>query len=222
MEIREFKAYKRKVTRKNKNRRLREQKMAPGVLYGKDKDPVKVKFDPKELVKSLDPKRKRNTFFKLTVEDVESHTVIIKDVQFDDLSGDIIHIDFLRVNAEDKINVKIPIYSEGKSIGENMGGRLRTILKRIPIISKVSSIPVSITYDVSELEIGDIVRVEDMDLGEEVEFNINTRQAVFIVDVPKEEVEEETEEEELLLEGEEGEAAEGEEGEAAESEPAEK
>ena len=205
MELRKFKAFTRENIKKNANRKLRSQGMIPAVLYGQDKPQINLKLDPKSLIDALDPEKKRNTYFELEVEGSEKSNVIIRDVQFDYLSGDIQHVDFLRIKPEERITVTVPFKVTGRSQGEKLGGVMRQVIRDLNITCPVALIPASIKYDVTPLKIDDIIRIADLDVPEDVTLNIPGRQAVVqIITARGAEEDEEGEEGEEDAEGEEG------------------
>ena len=181
MELRKFKAYQRSNVKKNSNRRLRNTGLIPAVIYGKKKAQINLQLNPKELVASLDPAKKRNTFMQLDIDGFGSESVIIKEVQIDSLSGKIMHVDFLRIDPTDRIKVHVPFKIIGKSAGEKIGGVLHQIIRDLPIECEVAKIPASFEYDVSEMQIDDIKRIEDLPLPEGVVIGMNPRQAIVSV-----------------------------------------
>ena len=198
MEIRKFKVSHRTKSGKNYSHQLQRQGKASGILYGKKKDPVKVEFDALELIKALDPARKRNTYFELEVEGIETSNVIIREIQMDSLTGRIKHVDFLRVNNNDKVLINVPFKIYGRSEGVRLGGKLRQVIRELPVKAQVDSIPASIEYDVTPLGAGAILRIGDINPPENSEIVMDKRQAVVIISsvgTKKEQTEEEAEEE---------------------------
>ena len=197
MELRKFKAFKRTEIGKNSNRKLRNTGMVSGILYGKGKEQVNLKFNPKKLIEALDPEKKRNTFFQLDVEGSDSETVIVRDVQIDALSGKIKHVDFFRIDATEHISVKVPFNILGQSLGEKIGGVVRQVLTVLPIKCEVAKIPASIVYDVSKMEIGDVARVQDLTTSDDLIIKMTDRQAVVFCStarIMEEDLEDEEEE----------------------------
>ncbi|MBU1240023.1 50S ribosomal protein L25 [Myxococcota bacterium] len=181
MELNKFKAVTRETHKKNANRKLRNQGMIPAILYGQGKPQISLTLDPKVLVASLDPEKKRNTYIELEVEGTETTQAIIRDVQFNHLSGKIIHVDFLRINPSDRITVTVPFNITGKSIGEKLGGSKRQVLREFSITCPVSIIPSAISYDISPMKIDDIARIQDLVLEEGIVINLPPRQAIVQV-----------------------------------------
>ncbi len=178
MELHKFKAITRETYKKNANRKLRSQGMIPAIVYGQGKPQISLTLDPKVLVASLDPEKKRNTYIELEVEGKETSQVIIRDVQFNHLTGALIHVDFLRIDPTDKITVTVPFRLTGKAAGEKLGGARRQILRELSITCPVAKIPASISYDITAMKIDDIARIQDLDLDEEVSINLQPRQAI--------------------------------------------
>lgn len=208
MELNKFKAFQRTNTKKNANRKLRNEGLVPAVLYGQGKDQVNLKLDPKKLVEALDPVKKRNTYLSLEVEGAETTNAIIRDVQFNVLNGDVTHVDFLRINPEDRITVTVPFKTIGRSAGESIGGRKRQIIREFSVTCPVATIPAEITYDVTPLKIDDIIRVENLEIPEGVTLNMNARQAVVSIETARGAAADEEEGEEGEEEGATEEAAE--------------
>ncbi len=196
MELNKFKAFQRIKTKKNANRKLRSQGLIPAVLYGMGKEQVNLQLDPKALIASLDPVKKRNTYLSREVENGETTNAIIRDVQFNVLTGDITHVDFLRINPEDRITVTVPFKTIGRSAGEAIGGRMRQIIREFSITCPVATIPADLHYDVTEMKIDDIARVEDLTIPEGVTVNMDARQAVVAVATARGAIEESEEDEE--------------------------
>jgi large subunit ribosomal protein L25 len=141
---------------------------------------------------------------------------MIKELQSHPVSGDFLHIDFYEIDMQRKINVMIPIVAKGISKGVELGGLLQIIRREIEVLCMPGDIPEAIELDITDLDVGDSVHVEEIPLGENVEISSDVNFTVLTIVSPKvEEVEEEEGEE--ALEGEEA-AAEGEAGEGAEPE----
>ena len=141
---------------------------------------------------------------------------MIKEFQSHPVSGDFLHIDFYEIDMQRKINVMIPVVTKGICKGVELGGLLQIIRREIEVLCMPGDIPEAIELDITDLDVGDSVHVEEIPLGDNVEISADVNFTVLTIVSPKvEEVEEEEEEE--ALEGEEA-AAEGEAGEGAEPE----
>ena len=134
------------------------------------------------------------------------------------MSRDFLHVDFYEVDLKRKINVMVPVTTTGKCIGIEMGGMIQLIRRELEVLCMPGELPESIEIDITELNIGDSVHVEDVKLEGDIEIPPDVDFPILTI-LSAKMAEEEVEEEELE-EGEEGaEGAEGEDGDEA-AEPA--
>ncbi|MBT8349765.1 MAG: 50S ribosomal protein L25, partial [Deltaproteobacteria bacterium] len=138
-----------------------------------------------------------------------SKSVIIKELQQHPVSQDFLHIDFYEIDMKRKIKVNIPVATTGKSKGVELGGVLQIVRHELEVLCLPGDIPEEIVIDVTDLDMGDSVHVEEIPLEGDAEIQAEINFTVLTILSPKVE-EEEVEEEEELEEGEEG-AEEGEE-----------
>jgi large subunit ribosomal protein L25 len=191
---------------KGPNRRLRAQGQVPAVLYGRGKPSVHLAVAGHTLERMLS--QGLNQLIDLAgAEGAAGRLVLVKEVQRDPVSQDVLHCDFYEVDTSEKIQVSVPLHLEGKAVGVEMGGVLDTLVREIEVQCLPLQIPDSLQIDVSALEIGDALHASDLTLPANVELMIDETQTLVHVIAPRVEVEEEPEEEEEA-EGEE--AAEGE------------
>lgn len=200
-------------------RELRRQGSIPAVFYGPDSESILLSISTKALELVTKSANIGQLLLNLTIEGDESitKTAMIRELQVHPLSGNLIHVDFYEVDMARKITVSIPIITTGKSVGVEQGGVLQLVRRELEVLCLPNEIPESIEVDVSNLDIGDSLHVDEIELGEDIELPAaDVNFTVITVLAPALEEEEEEEEEELE-EGEEG--AETEDGEAAD-EPA--
>ena len=202
------------------SRRLRRQGSVPAVIYGRGGEEENLTVDRKEFMDEIGYTR-AISMIELDLDGTVS-TAIVKDIQWDMLTDQPVHIDFLRVSPDQTVTVPVPIHLMGKPEGVNMGGVLEQVLNELEVSVRASAIPAKVEVDVTAMLLSDSLHVADLELGEEVVSETPPTAVVATVVAPTAVVEEEEEEEEEeLAEGEElpeGEAPEGEEGEAAEEE----
>jgi len=194
------------------SRRLRAEGKVPGVVYGQGSDPVSVSVEWSELRQALTTEAGLNALINLEVEG-DRQLSIVKDLQRDPVRRDVIHVDFLRISRDVEIEVEVPIVLEGEAEAvERENGNVTHALFALAIKAKPDAIPNEITVDISAMEIGDSIRVEDLVLPSGVTTEVDPEEAVATAQAQAaEELPEPGEGEEG--EGEEG--AEGEEGEGA-------
>lgn len=217
MEFIELSANKRTTTGKSPARALRRQGELPAVLYGPDTEPVLLSVNVADLEKALKTSAGQ-TFFNLKISEEKgaARTAMIKELQQNPVSEEIIHADFYEISMDRKISVKIPVIVTGKCIGVEMGGLLQIIRRELEVFCLPGSIPDSVVIDVTDMNIGDSIHVEELPLPDDVEIAAEVNFTVITVLAPKVEEEEEPEEE-GEEEGEEG-AEEGAEDDQAEAE----
>ena len=209
-------------TGKSNCKQLRNMGKVPAVIYGDKKEPAYIAVDYPKIVKELSKTSFFSTVFSLKLNK-KAIKVLPREIQTDPLNDKPVHIDFLRVNDESKINISVPIIfiNEDKSPGLKGGGVLNTVRREVDLICKINNIPEKLEADLSNLEVGAVIHMSDIKLQEDVipqisdrDFTIATIAAPTVM--PVEDDKPETEGEEGEGEGEEGEesveAKEGEEG----------
>lgn len=198
----------RELTGKGPNRRLRKLGLIPGVVYGGDRNPLSISISEKEVWQMLRAETGLNTVRTLKLAGTDrQRTVMIKDYQMDSITRRLLHADFLRVKQDQEIEVTVPVQLNGTPFGvKTEGGMMDFIARDLKLIAKVGEIPAIIEVDVSDLHIGDAVRVRDLDI-ENVTFTEHEDTVIAKVDVMRISEEPVEEAEELLEEGEQEEEA---------------
>lgn len=158
-------------------RQLRMAGKVPAVFYGRGVETTSVTVSPKELVAAVSGELGINSPLGVEVNG-QQHTCLIADYQVHPVSRDILHADFMKVDDSHKVNIQVPLEFVGKAKGIVMGGRLRQVYRKLPVSCLPSQIPAKIEFDVSELEIDDIVRVGDLKLPEGVEVRYKAAQTL--------------------------------------------
>lgn len=204
-----------RATGSRESRRLRRTGSVPAIVYGKDRDPLPIAVNRRELRAALTTEAGRNALINL---DVDGDTILTlpRVVETHPFRTEIRHVDFVTVSLTDRVQAEIPVHFVGEPVGVRSGGVLSTPRTTVQIEAPVVSIPTGVDLDISELEIGDALRVGDLPPIEGVLYLEDPEYTVVSVTVPAAEVEEPVEEELEGVEGEEGEEAE-EGGEAAEA-----
>jgi large subunit ribosomal protein L25 len=149
-------------------RKLRAQGRIPAVVYGQGGDNIKVSINPLELRAAMDPERKLNTFWSIELQEDGKGTgtekCIIVDFQLDALRDEFIHVDFMRVNENEEVTLKIPVEYHGKAVGTVTGGKLRTLRRTVKVAAKPADIPVRLSIDVSPIESGQSLRLKELSI----------------------------------------------------------
>ena len=157
-------------------RRVRRAGKVPGIIYGGGKAPVPIALPKTVLAKHLAEEHFHATMIEIALPD-EKATVVLKDVQYDPLTDEPIHVDFQRVRASDRIHITLPVVAvnQEQSPGLTRGGVLEVVRHELEVVCRADAIPEHIEVDCSGLDIGDAVHVEDLKLpaGVEVPHEVN-------------------------------------------------
>jgi large subunit ribosomal protein L25 len=147
---------------KNQNRRLRNQGQIPGTVYGRGMEPVSVSVDPRSISRILHSESGRNTIFKLEIEGT-SRDVLIRDFQLHPIKSTLVHADFQAIAMDQTMVFEVPVEAVGTAKGVKAeGGMLDLVLRSISLECLPADVPDHILIDVSELEVGDSVRVAQL------------------------------------------------------------
>jgi len=209
MQRAELQAASRVTGRKSEVKGLRADGFVPGVLYGFGEDAQRIQIRMDDLQPVLKASHGTTLLIDLHVDEEKDPVVtVIREVQRDPLTRDILHCDLLKVDMDRKYHVTVPVMVTGESTGaKNFGGVMDQNIREVDIRCRPLEIPESYVVDVTDLEIGDSIRVGELTTGNE---EILTREDVTIVAIVPPRTVAVAEEE---GEGEEGvEGAEGEEG----------
>ena len=160
------------------SRRARKEGKVPVVVYGHGATPQSFLIDAKEwnIIAKQDIQ-----IIELQPEKGNPINVLIKDVQIDYLHGIVEHVDFLEVKMDEAIVTMIPIHSTGTPAGLSQGGTLEYITHEVEVNCTPTSIPDSITVDISELELNAAITVGDLELPEGVTPTGDEKQVILHV-----------------------------------------
>jgi large subunit ribosomal protein L25 len=208
----QLKAEQRSALGSRANKRLRDSGFIPGVVYGHKEAVVPVTLPKKELSTHL---AHGAHVFDLSMAG-KTEKVLVKDVQFDHLGLEVLHIDLARVSLDERVEVTVPLELKGTPKGEADGGVLQQIVAELEIECLVTDIPDNIVHNVSEMAIDDVLHLKDIKLPAGAKAMQDEDLIVAMVKVIEEEAaapaaEGESAEPEVIgRKPEEGEAAEGE------------
>jgi len=157
---------------KGASRRLRKQNLVPAIIYGGNEAPTAISLKVNELVKSIESEAFFSQILTITVDGTE-HQAVIKALQRHPSKGFPMHADFQRIVKGQKITLNVPVHYEGAedAPGTKAAGVLSTLVTDIEISCLPSKLPEALTVDVSGLEIGDVIRLSDVNLPEGVVIN---------------------------------------------------
>jgi large subunit ribosomal protein L25 len=151
------------------SRRLRAEGKLPGVVYGLGKDPVTIAVDYVELRDALKTDAGLNTVLRLDVEGSSPETVIIRSVQRHPIKRVVIHADFMRVDLDQAVRIKVPIRLIGDPVEvTNEGGLVEQKMFELEVEVSPENIPSEIEVDISALTLDSRIAVGDLTLPEGV------------------------------------------------------
>jgi large subunit ribosomal protein L25 len=142
------------------NKRLRDAGMIPGVIYGHKEAVVPITLPKKDVVVHLEHGRQ---VFDLQL-DGHSERVLVKEVQYDHLGLEVIHVDFARVSMDEKVEVTVPLELRGTPKGEADGGVLQQIIAELEVECLVTDIPELVRHNVADMELNAVLHISDLQL----------------------------------------------------------
>ncbi|HUB26408.1 MAG TPA: 50S ribosomal protein L25 [Tepidisphaeraceae bacterium] len=140
------------------NKKLRDQGLLPGVVYGHKEAIIPITMHRKEVVNHLNLGAH---VFDLTL-DGTSQKVLVKDVQYNHLGTEVIHVDLARVSLDEKVKVTVPLELKGEPKGTADGGVLQQIIKQLDVECLVLEIPEIIRHNVGEMGLNSVLHVKDI------------------------------------------------------------
>lgn len=161
-------AKKRDSNKRSNLNELRENGFVPAVVYGYKIETTSIAVNEKDFERTL-REDGRTAVMSLDLEGTPVNAVIA-EIQKNPVKGDLIHLDFLAVNMNKKIELDVGIIIVGDSIGVREGGSLQMPNREVKLNVEPSKIPDSIEIDITDLAIGDSIAVSD--IREQVEFEI--------------------------------------------------
>jgi large subunit ribosomal protein L25 len=180
---------------KNAARRLRHGGHIPGIVYGDEGPSLPVTVDPKEILRILRSGAGHNAIFTLEIKGKAPARVMLRDWQLDPIHGGLLHVDMVRVGRDHKLRVQIPVHVTGEAKGVKLqGGVFEFVLREVEVECLPDDIPEFYTIDVSELTIGQNLRVSDLPVDAKVKMLTESNRVVAHVVALKAEEEKPAEE----------------------------
>lgn len=177
-------------------RKLRAAGRLPAVVYGKQLDAQAIVVDPKMLEALISGEAGWNTLITLKgAPEIDGQVVVLKDADFHPIRREMISADFHVIDLKKKSTFMVPVNVVGTSVGQKMGGSLQLIRHELEVLCLPTEVPQSIDIEVSALEIGDTVHIDEVAAPDGVELVHDVNFTVITVVGHKEEA----------VEGEEGE-----------------
>jgi large subunit ribosomal protein L25 len=178
MEAKRLNAEMRAEKKKSAAGRLRRTGRIPAVVYG-HVEPMAISIDEREFRSSF-KRITENTIVELKLP-AGSHEVLVKDYQRDNLTGEILHIDFYEFKKGVALRTRVPLRMTGNPVGVKEGGILEILLHDIEVECLPKDLPEEIALDIAELMLGHSIHVRELTLPEGVRALANPEQVVCIV-----------------------------------------
>ena len=151
------------------SRRLRRVGQIPGVVYGLGGESVAVAVNARELRSALNTEAGLNALLTLDV-DGDRQLSLVKELQHHPVRNEVIHVDFIRVDADVAVEVEVRVVLEGEATAvSNEDGVVDQVAFSVAVLAKPEAIPNELSIDIGEMVMGDAVRTGDLELPEGVE-----------------------------------------------------
>jgi large subunit ribosomal protein L25 len=178
-----------KVTERSKDTgstySLLKKGMVPGIIYGKGTEPTKIAFENKILLKLMHTGSFYSTILDLDIEG-KNEKVLPKQLQYHPVTDKLIHFDFLRVQNDTKVTVEVPVefLNQDTCPGLKKGGVLNLVRREVELSCNANNIPDKLQFDLIKSEIGDSIKISNIELPEGVTPTITDRDFVVATVVP--------------------------------------
>jgi large subunit ribosomal protein L25 len=185
---------------KNANRRLRASGLVPAVVYGQGKEPVPIQVETRRVQDLLRKTDGDNPVFLLKMAGTQqSRHTMIRQLDADPINGNMIHIDFQRINMDETVRISVGIELHGLAYGvKNEDGIMDFVTREVEVECKPDKIPGHLEIDVTGLHVGQHLEVGDLEMPEGVTLHDDESRVIVSVVSKQREVVEETEGEDLL------------------------
>ena len=165
-------------------KQLRREGLLPSVIYGKDFENINLKINARDFRQVLANSSSDSIVVNLEIDGKESRMAFLKDVQYDALSGQALHADFRAIDATTTITANIPVVLVGTAPGLKSGGVVDHQVHNMEITCLPGDLPDTIEVDISELQLGDSIQIDQVKLPSGVQTSLNADVAVVTISMP--------------------------------------
>ena len=172
MAMMELTAVRRHGSGKEGARKLLSRGKVPGIMYGKGLATRSIEFDRRDLEKFLSVARRGTVIVRMNVRDeaeAKESYAVLKDIQTNPRTDRVIHVDFYEVAFGKKFRIEVPIRIKGKAAGIEQGGIVEQVTRSLEVECLPANVPEFLEMDVTPLEIGDSLHLEDVKFPEGVQ-----------------------------------------------------
>jgi large subunit ribosomal protein L25 len=165
--------------------RLRSQGKIPAVLYGHGTDPLPIAVEGRSLRSALSGAAGLNALLNLAI-DGRQQLAMAKDIQRHPVRGTVIHVDFLLVNRDEVITADVTVSLVGEAVEVHRGdGMVMQELNQLTVHARPGDLPPHIEVDITDMQIGDAIRVDDLDLPRGVTTDTDGETVIVIAQPPR-------------------------------------
>ena len=159
--------------------------MVPGIIYGKGTQPTQIAFEDKVLQKLMHTGSFYSTILDLDV-DGKVEKILPKQLQYHPVTDKLIHFDFLRVQNDTKVTVDVPVQflNQETCPGLKKGGVLNLVRRDVELSCNANNIPDNLQFDLASSEIGDSIKISNINLPDGVKPSISDRDFVIATLAP--------------------------------------
>lgn len=154
-------------------RKIRAAGSVPAIFYGYETESTMIQVDSSELINIVEQGKGGSLFVKLGIKPDTGKKAeklsIIKDLQIDSLKKKVIHADFYEIGMNRKLTIDLPIVLEGTPAGVEDGGELQQLKRDVKISGLPSTLPEEVEIDISQLNIGDSIKIGDLSFAEDID-----------------------------------------------------
>ena len=173
----------------NASRRLRAQGFVPAVLYGESMEATPLVLSKKDIVQIMRLETGENTIFKVAV-DAEAYDAMIKDLQVNPATDELLHVDLIRISMDKPIRVAVPVVHRGEPVGvKTEGGFVDFVTREIEIECLPREIPESLEIDIADLHINQSFKVQGMAIPAGVKVLTDPNTVLVLISMPHKEEE---------------------------------
>lgn len=190
MESLAVRAQVRNQKKKSAAKALRRAGKIPGIIYGPEQTPTPISIDQKTVLNLLKKEHYKGIMIDLTLESAQQEApkkCLVKEIQWDPIKRQPLHVDLYAVSKDHEITVEIPITFINTPIGATKGGIFEPILRELTVSCLIERMIDSIEVDVSNLDIGDSLHVKDLKLPEGIKVRVSGDEVVAVISPPPQE-----------------------------------
>lgn len=169
------------------SRRLRRAGKVPGIVYGSSEQPVNIELDHNELFHALRKEAFHSSILDLELDGGGTSNVLLRDVQYHPFKQQVLHIDFQRVAANEKIHVKVPLHyvnAEASPAVKLSANIVSHVMNEIEVICLPKDLPEFIEVDLANLQAQGTVHVSDLKLPAGIAVTPQAEEVIATASVP--------------------------------------